>query len=146
MAQLPCVALSWPLTFRHILGVAIAIDFHHGFLKVLRIYDLSCYCSNLLEALRICAWRNADQTWKKNTNDQRENPPILALGWIYTHWMLQNISRSIVEIHTWNSKQPFFTGWKWWNNPLLIIFHVYIMIWFIIQLKLVGGFNPVEKY
>ena len=30
MAQLPCIAWSWPLTNRHLLGVAIAIYFHHS--------------------------------------------------------------------------------------------------------------------
>jgi len=30
MAQLPCIGLSWPLTNRHLLGVAIAIYFHYG--------------------------------------------------------------------------------------------------------------------
>ena len=45
MAQLPCIGLPWPLTNRHLLGVAIAIYFHYGVYIYIYMYDVYIYIS-----------------------------------------------------------------------------------------------------
>ncbi len=94
-SPLPCIGLSWPLTNRHLLGVAIAIYFHYGvisviFLKSMKIHSESVVVSNITASNmvsrrlkkiggRCCCWMGPQQSVALSTTGAKEENPIPIL-------------------------------------------------------------------
>ena len=99
MAQLPCIGLPWPLTNRHLLGVAIAIYFHYGVYIYIYVWCIYIYISIISQ--QSCDFHNKHivhifylPSFGDSHRHQRETHESRTVG--KTHWLQDHITRDRV--------------------------------------------------